>query len=59
MHQAGLELRGIARSERHNTEGLLFIIGREESQLVLDAVTHGNLVIAAPSVKADEKEFAS
>lgn len=34
-HHASIKSRGIARSERHDNEGILLAVGSEESQLFL------------------------
>ena len=51
MHETGAETGGVARAKGHDTKGVLFVVGREESKLVLVTAAHGNLVIAAAGIE--------
>ena len=58
-HHCGIKSRGIARPERHNGEGILFVIRTKESKFRLVSRANGDLVITSFVIKTDKEQAAS
>jgi hypothetical protein len=58
VHHTGVYAMCVARSERHDAEGIFLAVEREGGKLVLVASADGPLMVATAGVQTNKKDFA-
>jgi len=57
-HHTSVEGRGVTRSEGHDTETVLVVVGGKESELLLIAFADSNLMITGFVIEGNKEETA-